>query len=86
VTWSGGNAQATFSEGNVPRRGSPMTAGDPLSGRTSVSWSEVDQSVLVTGTVSTTCPAGAARPVEHATATLVVVTTSTGWRVDQRLF
>ena len=42
--------------------------------------------VLVTGTVNTTCPAGAAQPVEHAAATLVVVTTSTGWRVDQQLF
>lgn len=38
--------------------------------------------VLVTGTVNTTCTAGAARPVEQATATLVVIATSTGWRVD----
>jgi hypothetical protein len=42
--------------------------------------------VLVTGTVNTTCPAGAAQPGEQATATLVVVTTSNGWRIDQRLF
>jgi hypothetical protein len=42
--------------------------------------------VLVTGTVNTTCPAGTARPVEQAAATLIVVKTATGWRVDQRLF
>jgi hypothetical protein len=42
--------------------------------------------VLVTGAVSTTCPAGIARSVEQAAATLVVIKTATGWRVDQRLF
>jgi hypothetical protein len=43
--------------------------------------------VQVTGTVRITCSAGApARPTEQASATLVVVKTTTGWRVDQRLF
>jgi hypothetical protein len=42
--------------------------------------------VLVTGTVSTTCAAGPARPGEQAAATLVVIKTAAGWRVDQRLF
>ncbi|MFL6118761.1 hypothetical protein [Actinophytocola sp.] len=42
--------------------------------------------VLVTGTVSTTCAAGPARSDEQAAATLVVIKTATGWRVDQRLF
>jgi hypothetical protein len=42
--------------------------------------------VLVTGTIHTTCTAGSsAQPTEQASATLVVVKTSTGWRVDQRL-
>lgn len=42
--------------------------------------------VLVTGTVSTTCAESADRPTEQASTTLVVTKTSTGWRVDQRLF
>jgi hypothetical protein len=42
--------------------------------------------VLVTGTVTTTCAAGTARPDEQAAATLEVIKTATGWRVDQRLF
>ncbi len=42
--------------------------------------------VLVTGIVSTTCTESADRPIEQAATTLVVIKTSTGWRVDQRLF
>jgi hypothetical protein len=42
--------------------------------------------VLVTGTVSTICATSAARRVEQVAATLVVVNTPNGWRVDQRVF
>jgi hypothetical protein len=42
--------------------------------------------VHVTGTVHTTCTAGSPpSPTEQASATLVVVKTGRGWRVDQRL-
>lgn len=42
--------------------------------------------IQVTGTIHTTCTAGPARATEPASATLVVVKTTTGWRVDHRLF
>jgi hypothetical protein len=43
--------------------------------------------VQVTGTVHTTCKAGIpASPTEQTSATLVVVKTAAGWRVNQRLF
>ncbi|MFL6118756.1 hypothetical protein [Actinophytocola sp.] len=42
--------------------------------------------VLVAGTVTTTCADGTDSSIEQASATLVVVKTSNGWRVDERLF
>lgn len=43
--------------------------------------------VHVTGSVRTNCAAGPApAPTELAAMTLVIVTTSHGWRIDQRLF
>jgi hypothetical protein len=42
--------------------------------------------VQVTGTIHTTCTAGSPpSPTEQTSATLVVVKTSNGWRVDRRL-
>lgn len=43
--------------------------------------------VQVTGTIHTTCTAGTPlHPTEQVSATLVVIKSPTGWRVDQRLF
>jgi hypothetical protein len=42
--------------------------------------------VLVAGTVNTACADNTTPSIEPAAATLVVVKTSNGWRVDQRIF
>jgi hypothetical protein len=43
--------------------------------------------VVVTGAVHTTCTAGTPTvPAEDASATVIVIKTANGWRVDQRLY